>query len=121
MSVIDFRLRPAWQAGADGLACPEPPAGVDPAEWAAAHGRGRTAAGFHPDYPSVEPGQQGPDGRFRVVMTARFHDRLIAAEDSRPGDYAEVRDLLKRDYPDHAGADQARRAAAVLAGVPAPA
>ena len=47
--VMDFRLRPAWEAGFDGLDCPQPPEWLEHYEaeaWAAAYDRGRAAAGL---------------------------------------------------------------------------
>ena len=48
MATLDFRLRPAWEAGFDGLDCPEPPEWLEWHEvdaWTAAYDRGRAAAG----------------------------------------------------------------------------
>ena len=43
---LDFRLRPAWEAGFDGQPCPEPPEWLDyweVDEWVAAWDRGKAA------------------------------------------------------------------------------
>ena len=70
-AVLDFRFRPAWEAGFDGLPCPTPPEWMEPVEragWKAAHGRGRTAAGLG-DLPQA------------VVFSAGYkHWRVATAE-----------------------------------------
>ena len=64
--------------------------------------------------PSVEASE---DGRFRLVMDADFYNLLVAAEVGRPVGYAEVREDMRRDYPDYYEADAARkRAVAFVAG-----
>lgn len=49
--VLDFRVRPAWEAGFGGEPCPAPPSWMEASEraaWKAAHGRGRQTAGLGP-------------------------------------------------------------------------
>ena len=57
MATIDFRLRPAWEAGFDGQPCPEPPEWLEwhqVDEWTAAWERGRSAGG-HPEPTKASP------------------------------------------------------------------
>ena len=69
--VLDFRFRPAWEAGFDGEPCPTPPAWMEPVErggWKAAWNRGRKSAGL-PDQPAA------------VVFSAGYeHWRVATAE-----------------------------------------
>ena len=85
MATIDFRLRPAWEAGFDGEACPEPPEWLEwheVTDWTAAYDRGRTAAGL-PVETKASPAC--PEHgvllrRTEAGMECKFHpERLIKA------------------------------------------
>ena len=96
------------------VAAANPAAGASRSASTAANGTAGPAiirAGDH--HPNVEAGE---DGRYRVVMTATFHDRLTAAITANPGVGETIRQELKRDYPDYWGADVARNRAADFAG-----
>ena len=89
-TTLDFRLRPAWEAGFDGQACPEPPAWMEwhqVADWTAAYDRGRSAAGRNEAAEVVceTPVRQEPKGESDFVCgwcqqvvswSARFVDQF---------------------------------------------